>query len=184
MPTDFSLAQRIIAALKRRQLRLVCAESCTAGGVAAALASVPGASQVHCGGFVVYRNASKQDWLGVSQELLDDPQKGSVSPAASFSIAMGALRMTPEADLALGITGDVGPGAPRETDGTCYLSLVEASAAETSEETAARSEKSLTVCLSAGEPRDADDIEARVARLQEATNAALGLLWNYLAEEK
>lgn len=102
-------------ALKRTDRRIVFAESCTGGLVSAALVTVPGISAYHCGSAVVYRYDTKTQWLGVRSELLVDP--GPVSAEVAEAMARGVLANTPEADVAVSITGDLGPNAPTETDG-------------------------------------------------------------------
>lgn len=104
-----------------RGQRIVFAESCTGGRVAGELCAIPGISNYLCGSFVVYRNASKASWLGVPLELLDDPARGPVSPEASGELATRALQHTPEADLCVAVTGDLGPGANPKTDGQVYI---------------------------------------------------------------
>ncbi|MEM8735377.1 MAG: CinA family protein, partial [Planctomycetota bacterium] len=59
------LAAQLRDQLEQADCRIVLAESCTAGGISATLANLPGVSNVLCGGFVVYRNASKEGWLDV-----------------------------------------------------------------------------------------------------------------------
>ena len=117
-------AQSVVAALSVANSRIVLAESCTGGGISASLCEIPGVSDYLCGGFVVYRNASKETWLGVAAELLNDPKVGPVSASASRSISQAALEKTPEANWALGITGDVGPGASNDTDGRAFVCIM------------------------------------------------------------
>lgn len=116
-------AQELFEQLKQHDRRIVFAESCTGGRIAASLCELPGISSHLCGSFVVYRNDSKQRWLGIPANVLDDPSEGPVSSTASELLAQAALRATPEADIALAITGDVGPGAPVATDGCVFLSV-------------------------------------------------------------
>ena len=84
-------AQRLAAALRETNCRVVFAESCTAGLIPATLAAFPGISEYLCGSKVVYRNLSKQDWLGVSEQDLLDP--GPVSETVAQQMAQGALRL-------------------------------------------------------------------------------------------
>jgi nicotinamide-nucleotide amidase len=86
---------------------MAVAESCTGGGHGAALAGVPGASDVWLGGVIAYANAVKQGVLGVSPELLET--HGAVSDPVAQAMAEGARRAT-GADWALAITGVAGPG--------------------------------------------------------------------------
>ncbi len=172
------LASSLRDVLAAEQCRLVLVESCTAGRVAATLGLLPGISQWLCGSLVVYRNASKSAWLGVPDSLLDDPQQGPVSASASRWLARAALQHTPEASLAIAITGDIGPAAPAATDGCIFLAA--ALRVDCAEKAASSSTTAdaIKICeqqlrLAAPAPRDRSDIAARQARLEEATRATL-----------
>jgi nicotinamide-nucleotide amidase len=108
---DDSLASVVLERLRRRGQTLAVAESCTGGGLGAALAAVPGASDVFLGGVIAYANAVKQEVLGVSPELLE--AHGAVSDPVAQAMAQGARRAT-GADWALAITGVAGPGGGTE----------------------------------------------------------------------
>lgn len=114
-----SLAQRLAQRLAERRCRIVFAESCTAGLIAATLAAVPGISRWLCGSAVTYREATKQTWLGVSEQTL--AQFTAVSAQVAQQMAWGVLEKTPEADLAVSITGHLGPGAPASLDGIAFV---------------------------------------------------------------
>ncbi len=86
---------------------LVTAESCTGGGIGAALTAVPGSSSVYKGGVVSYCNEVKQKLLGVEQGILD--HYGAVSAPVAQAMARGA-RCLLEADVAVSVTGLAGPG--------------------------------------------------------------------------
>ncbi|MFM8571109.1 MAG: CinA family protein [Pirellula sp.] len=111
----------LIRLLRESKKRIVLAESCTGGLVAATLTSVPGASDVFCGSMVVYRNDTKTKWLGLDPEMLADEKIGPVSPQASEALAQQVLSITPEADVALAVTGHLGPNAPRALEGKVFL---------------------------------------------------------------
>jgi nicotinamide-nucleotide amidase len=104
---DASLAAVVLALLRQRGQTLAVAESCTGGGLGAALAAVPGASDVFLGGVIAYANAVKQGLLGVPLDLLET--HGAVSDPVAQAMAEGARRVT-GADWALAITGVAGPG--------------------------------------------------------------------------
>ena len=85
---------------------LATAESCTGGGIGAALTSVPGSSAVYKGGIISYTNAVKNALLNVSTELLN--REGAVSAPVAEAMAMG-VRNALQADTAVSVTGLAGP---------------------------------------------------------------------------
>ncbi len=105
--TTRALAQRTGEALERLGLRLVTAESCTGGGIAAAVTDIPGSSAWFDRGFVVYSNDSKVELLGVNPAVLRSA--GAVSEAVVCAMTGGALARSP-ADLAVAVSGIAGPG--------------------------------------------------------------------------
>ena len=106
-PELLDAARKVVEANRARGLRIVAAESCTGGLVAAALTEIPGSSDVVEAGFVTYADEAKMDLLGVSLDVLET--FGSVSVATAWSMAQGALAKT-RADTAVAITGIAGPG--------------------------------------------------------------------------
>jgi PncC family amidohydrolase len=171
--TNVALAAAVKSRLEACNARLVLAESCTAGQIAATLAAIPGVSGWLCGSFVVYRIDSKSKWLGVPESVLSDPKHGPVSALASELLASAVLQKTPEATWSLAITGDVGPGAPAETDGVCFVAI---------QLGRGNSAIQIRVDLKSPKPQDSFDISARIARLEEATGRALELLLEHTSE--
>jgi nicotinamide-nucleotide amidase len=116
-----SLSKRILDSLRRKQIRLITAESCTGGLVAAALTHHAGSSDVTEGGFVTYSNAMKNRVLGVSAETL--ASFGAVSQETVREMAEGALRQAPEASVAISVSGIAGPGggSDRKPVGTVWF---------------------------------------------------------------
>jgi nicotinamide-nucleotide amidase len=102
-----SLASVVLEQLRQRGETLAVAESCTGGGLGAALAAVPGASDVFQGGVIAYANAVKQALLGVPAALLET--HGAVSDPVAMAMAEGARRAT-GATWAIAVTGIAGPG--------------------------------------------------------------------------
>lgn len=86
---------------------LVTAESCTGGGIGAALTAIPGSSEVYKGGIISYTNWVKESVLGVDARLLR--QNGAVSAPVAEAMAGGARRVL-NADVAVSVTGLAGPG--------------------------------------------------------------------------
>ncbi len=116
-----TITSNLAHALVQRNLRVVFAESCTAGLVAATLARVPGISEYLCGSAVVYRDQTKLEWLGVSEADLETDT--AVSEAITRQMAIGAIKKTSEADYAVSITGHLGPDAPADMDGVIFIGL-------------------------------------------------------------
>lgn len=85
---------------------LVTAESCTGGGIGAALTAVSGASAVYKGGIISYCDELKHSLLGVSETILNEV--GAVSAAVAEAMALGA-RNALNADIAVSVTGLAGP---------------------------------------------------------------------------
>ena len=101
------LAIEIVDCCTRLQLKIVAAESCTGGLVAAMLTEVAGSSAVVDRGLVTYSNAAKTDLLGVPAALIE--RDGAVSESVARAMAEGALARS-AADLAVAVTGIAGPG--------------------------------------------------------------------------
>ena len=100
-----SLCCKVLAALEGKTL--VTAESCTGGGIGAALTAIPGSSEVYKGGVICYTNWVKENVLGVDREVLD--RYGAVSwPVAGFRAS--GVRKLLNADVAVSVTGLAGPG--------------------------------------------------------------------------
>jgi PncC family amidohydrolase len=116
-----ALTKRIAQALQAKNLKVVFAESCTGGLVSGALTRVPGISAHHCGGVVVYRNETKEAYLGIPVRMLEKP--GPVSGRVTGLLAVNVLDKTPEADVALAITGHLGPNAPPRLDGQVFVAV-------------------------------------------------------------
>ena len=100
-----TLCSEVLTARKGKTL--ATAESCTGGGIGAALTAVPGASKVYVGGVISYTDEVKHHCLGVEQEVLD--QHGAVSSPVAGAMASG-VRNLMKADVAVSVTGLAGPG--------------------------------------------------------------------------
>jgi nicotinamide-nucleotide amidase len=114
------LAKQVGDQLKSRNLKLVTAESCTGGGLAYAITSIPGSSAWFDRGLVTYSNTSKEELLGVSPLTL--ATFGSVSAETAQEMAEGALNRS-EAQISIALTGIAGPdgGTPDKPVGTVWI---------------------------------------------------------------
>ncbi|MDR3449284.1 MAG: CinA family protein [Alphaproteobacteria bacterium] len=105
-PEHYDLARQVIDLYTSHKRKIVTAESCTGGLIAAALTEIPGASAVLERGFVSYSNDAKVEVLGVMPELLE--LSGAVSPDVAEAMAQGALEFS-LAHTCLSVTGIAGP---------------------------------------------------------------------------
>ncbi|WP_062067180.1 CinA family protein [Cellvibrio sp. OA-2007] len=114
------LSQRLGEQLLQRNWRIATAESCTGGGVAAAITAIPGSSAWFEYGIVSYANAAKEKLLGVSSETL--AREGAVSEAVVIEMARGVLALS-GADIAVAISGIAGPsgGSVEKPVGTVWF---------------------------------------------------------------
>ncbi|SPD67645.1 Amidohydrolase, PncC family (plasmid) [Cupriavidus taiwanensis] len=88
--------------LLRHGLRVVTAESCTAGLIASRIAEVPGCGDVLRCAIVAYSPSAKEQLLHVPAETIR--RHGLTSEAVSLAMARGAMQLT-GADLAIANTG-------------------------------------------------------------------------------
>lgn len=100
-------AEDLLAACRKAKLRIVTAESCTGGLVAATLTEIAGSSDVLDRGFVTYSNEAKVELLDVPGLMIE--RYGAVSEQVARAMAVGALARS-LADLSVSITGVAGPG--------------------------------------------------------------------------
>lgn len=119
-----TLCCEVLAALQGKTL--VTAESCTGGGIGAALTAVPGSSCVYKGGIISYTNWVKHHLLGVDEALLETV--GAVSAPVAEAMARGA-RQALQADVAVSVTGLAGPGGDEFGNpvGTVYIGYCDGS---------------------------------------------------------
>jgi competence/damage-inducible protein CinA-like protein len=101
------LAEIVLNACRRRDVKISVAESCTGGLLGARLTAIPGSSDVFVGGVIAYDNSIKREWLGVSDSDLEE--HGAVSEEVAVSMAK-SVRARMRTDIGIGITGVAGPG--------------------------------------------------------------------------
>lgn len=116
-----SAARKLVEQLSRSDRKLVLAESCTGGLVAASLTRVPGVSHFFCGSAVTYRLETKSAWLRIPPKVVQ--RSDAVTRTVAVAMATQVLLQTPEATIAAAITGHLGPGAPRKLDGLIFVAV-------------------------------------------------------------
>lgn len=116
------LETKIGQVLRARGLTVATAESCTGGLIGHRLTEISGSSAYLMGGIIAYSNAAKMQFLGVTEETLQ--QYGAVSAETAREMAQGA-QIRFEVDFALSVTGIAGPtgGTPEKPIGLTYIGL-------------------------------------------------------------
>ena len=106
--------------LKDRHLMMATAESCTGGGIAAAMTDTAGSSEWIVGGIVTYANEWKMNVLGVREETLQ--RHGAVSEATVHQMLDG-LQMRFDVQAGVAVSGIAGPGGgtPDKPVGTVVI---------------------------------------------------------------
>ncbi len=99
-------AKDVLDICRENKWKLVTAESCTGGLIAAVLTDVAGSSDVVDRAFVTYSNEAKVEMLGVEKHLIDDD--GAVSERVARAMAEGALERS-KANISISCTGIAGP---------------------------------------------------------------------------
>jgi nicotinamide-nucleotide amidase len=129
-----SLEQIVLYYLGLRQATLAVAESCTGGMIAERITSIPGSSRSFLGGVVVYADALKNTFAGVSPELIK--LYGAVSEEVAGALATG-IRLRTGATLGVGVTGIAGPagGTEKKPVGLVHIAVSDSRKTESIERT-------------------------------------------------
>lgn len=112
------LEKKVVELLKKLNMNISTAESCTGGMLVSKLIDVPGISEVFYEGVVSYSNEAKINRLGVRKEILD--KYGAVSEEVAKEMVMGLTT-----DVALSTTGIAGPdgGSEEKPVGLVYMGI-------------------------------------------------------------
>tara|TARA_R110002020_G_scaffold97746_1_gene233251 strand:- start:1194 stop:1709 length:516 start_codon:yes stop_codon:yes gene_type:complete len=100
------LLEKVSEYLKKHELKMATAESCTAGLIVSELARIPGSGQSIDCGLAVYSPEAKNRYLAVRFETIEI--YGLTSEATVREMALGALNNN-DANVALANTGIAGP---------------------------------------------------------------------------
>lgn len=114
------MEKEVAELLRKFNLTITTAESCTGGLIAATLVNVPGISGQFQEGYITYSNEAKEKLLNVSHKTLEC--FGAVSSQTAEEMARGA-RKAADADIAIVSTGIAGPdgGTKEKPAGLVYL---------------------------------------------------------------
>ena len=104
---DQSLEEVLIKKLKKKNMTISCAESCTGGLIGHRLTQVPGGSEVFNGGMITYSNESKINQLGITLKNIED--FGAVSEQVAQEMAEN-IKNKFGTSIGVSTTGIAGPG--------------------------------------------------------------------------
>lgn len=121
-PEASDLLIQIAENFKQSKGRLAVVESCTGGGLGAALTSLSGSSTWFEGGMITYSNAAKMRHVYVRESTL--AEQGAVSEACVKEMANGGM-VAFGVDCCISISGVAGPdgGSPEKPVGTVWFGL-------------------------------------------------------------
>ena len=96
----------LIRTLKRKKIKISCAESCTGGLLASSITSVSGASKIFNLGLVTYSNQAKIKILKVNKNIIQ--KYGAVSYQCCVSMVNNLSKIS-NANINISVTGIAGP---------------------------------------------------------------------------
>lgn len=119
---DKALAEQLGDWLRRKNLTLATAESCTGGKMAAKIVAIPACSSYFQGAIVAYHNQVKINQLGVQASTLE--AHGAVSEETAREMVEGVCKEL-QADCGIASTGIAGPtgAVPGKPVGTVWLAV-------------------------------------------------------------
>ena len=103
---DIKLVNKVSDELKKHQVTIATAESCTGGLLAHTLTNVSGSSEYFNRGVICYSNTAKMELLGVPEQLLTN--YGAVSKQVAAAMAK-AIQQRAQVDIGIATTGIAGP---------------------------------------------------------------------------
>lgn len=117
---DHTLPEIIGNILRKKNLTLSTAESCTGGNIAHVITEVPGSSEYFVGSVVSYCNRVKHQLLNVPDEVLNTA--GAVSEPTVTQMVRGVSALL-NTDCAVSTSGIAGPGGgtPDKPVGTVWM---------------------------------------------------------------
>ena len=116
------LSHKLVKLLKKKNLRVSFAESCTGGLLSSSITSISGSSKVFTLGLVTYSNQSKINTLKVPKKIII--KHGAVSYETCLSMVKNLNRIS-KTNISISITGVAGPkgGSKQKPVGLVYIGI-------------------------------------------------------------
>ena len=117
-----SLNQKVVSLLKRKNIKISIAESCTGGMLSSTITSVSGSSKVFTLGLVTYSNQSKIRILKVPNKIIS--KYGAVSVQCCLAMVNNLSKIS-KSKVCVSITGIAGPngGSKQKPVGLVYIGI-------------------------------------------------------------
>ena len=117
-----NINKKIVSLLKKKNIKIAFAESCTGGLLSSAITSVNGSSKVFNMGLVTYSNQAKISILKVPKEIIK--KYGSVSSQCCLSMVNNLSKIS-KSKICVSITGIAGPkgGTTQKPVGLVYIGI-------------------------------------------------------------
>ena len=117
-----SLNQKVVNILKRKNLKISFAESCTGGLLSSAITSVNGSSKVFTMGLVTYSNHAKMTILKVHKKIIE--KYGAVSIQCCLAMVNNLSKISRSKNC-VSITGIAGPkgGSKQKPIGLVFIGI-------------------------------------------------------------
>ena len=116
------LSQKIVNVLRKKELKISFAESCTGGLLSSSITSVSGSSKVFTIGLVTYSNQSKISLLKVPKKIIS--KHGAVSYETCLSMVKNLNKIS-KTNISVSITGIAGPkgGTKKKPVGLVFIGI-------------------------------------------------------------
>tara|TARA_B100001057_G_scaffold379030_1_gene384478 strand:+ start:1628 stop:2095 length:468 start_codon:yes stop_codon:yes gene_type:complete len=117
-----SLNKKIFLLLKKKNLKISVAESCTGGMLSSAFTSISGSSKIFTMGMVTYSNQAKIDILKISKKIIKN--YGAVSVQCCLAMVNNLSKIS-KSNICISITGIAGPkgGTKQKPVGLVYVGI-------------------------------------------------------------
>lgn len=121
MVNNFRTARKVSSLLRKHNLTISSAESCTGGLLASRLTDIPGSSSYFKTGFITYSRESKLKNLKIDKNIINN--YGTISKECAKEMA-SRVRFLTASDIGISTTGNLGPqtieGRPK---GEVYIAI-------------------------------------------------------------
>ena len=116
------LNKKLVSLLRKKNLKLATAESCTGGMLSSSITSVSGSSKIFIMGLVTYSNKSKNLLLKVPKQIIK--KYGDVSSKCCLYM-VNNLNKISKSNISVSITGIAGPsgGSEKKPVGLVYIGV-------------------------------------------------------------